>query len=81
VVSRLAALVCDDQIRPEHAASQLSPVPAGAAGRPHDLLLETAVREHILAVLRSTANNKTRAARLLGLPLTTLVNKMKKLGI
>jgi DNA-binding NtrC family response regulator len=80
---RLAALVCEDRIGPEHAVPHLGPAPGSASdsGRPRDLLLETAVREHILAVLRSTDNNKTRAARLLGIPLTTLVNKMKKLGI
>jgi len=81
VVFRLAALVCDDQIRSEHTSSYLGPALAATAGRPPDLLLETAIREHILTVLRSTDNNKTRAARLLGLPLTTLVNKMKKLQI
>jgi DNA-binding NtrC family response regulator len=81
VVYRLAVLVGIDRIRAEHAFSCLGSPPAASSGRPSDLLLETAVREHILAVLRSTGNNKTRAARLLGLPLTTLVNKMKKLGI
>ena len=81
VVYRLAVLFGVDKIRAEHAFSCLGSPHTTPSDRARDLLLETAIREHVLAVLRSTGNNKTRAARLLGLPLTTLVNKMKKLGI
>jgi len=43
--------------------------------------LDDVIRHHIDKVLHLTGNNKSQAARLLGLPLTTLVHKMKKLGL
>lgn len=46
-----------------------------------DLNLDTAIRKHIQEVLSITNGNKTQAAKLLGIPRTTLVNKMKKLDL
>lgn len=46
-----------------------------------DLRLDTVITRHIQSVLELTEGNKTHAAKLLGLPLTTLINKMKRLGI
>lgn len=46
-----------------------------------DLTLDRATRAHILRVLALTGNNQTRTAKLLGLPLSTMRNKMKRLGL
>jgi DNA-binding NtrC family response regulator len=43
--------------------------------------LDLAITRHIVTVLNITQGNKTAAARMLGLPLSTLVSKMKRLGI
>jgi Nif-specific regulatory protein len=45
------------------------------------ITLSQAEREHIHFVLQHTKGNKTEAAKLLGLKRTTLIEKMKKLGI
>jgi transcriptional regulator with GAF, ATPase, and Fis domain len=46
-----------------------------------DLRLRAALRDHILAVLESAGWNKSRAARILDVPLSTLISKMKRLDI
>ena len=43
--------------------------------------LDGALRRHIENVLRHTGSNQSEAARLLGLPLSTLRSKMKRLGM
>jgi sigma-54 specific flagellar transcriptional regulator A len=43
--------------------------------------LQDVEEEHISYVLKSTDGNKTEAAKILGLKRTTLVEKMKKLGM
>jgi prepilin-type processing-associated H-X9-DG protein len=43
--------------------------------------LENVEKEHIAFVLKHTDGNKTEAAKILGLKRTTLVEKMKKLGM
>ncbi|MBE0643385.1 MAG: sigma 54-interacting transcriptional regulator [Bacteroidetes bacterium] len=49
---------------------------------PHRLgTLQDIEKEHITFVLRHTDGNKTEAAKILGLKRTTLVEKMKKLGM
>jgi Nif-specific regulatory protein len=45
------------------------------------MTLQQAEREHIQFVMQHTKGNKTEAAKLLGLKRTTLIEKMKKLGI
>ena len=45
------------------------------------LELTAAIHRHISAVLRLTRGNKSAAAKLLGIPLSTLVSKMKRLKI
>lgn len=50
-------------------------------GKTEILKLDIVIREHIQKVLQITNGNKSKAAKLLGIPLTTLINKMKKLGI
>jgi hypothetical protein len=46
-----------------------------------DLTLNIIIKHHIERVLQMTHNNCSRAARVLGLPLSTLRSKMKKFGI
>jgi DNA-binding NtrC family response regulator len=45
------------------------------------LALDAALRDHIARVLKLTKGNKSAAAKLLGLPLSTLISKMKRLHI
>lgn len=58
---------------------ELQQGPAGDASPVYDL--EQVEREHIRRVLHHTGGNKTLAAALLGIGLTTLYAKMKKWGI
>lgn len=46
-----------------------------------DLTLDSVVRNHIKRVLRMHNYNQSQAAKVLGLPLSTLRSKIKKLGI
>jgi len=52
-----------------------------ARGEKLDLKLDSVISQHIQSVLELTGGNKTQTAKLLGLPLTTLINKMKRLGM
>jgi len=80
LIARLTAVVPGDRMHPEDVTPHLQHDPAEARTC-GDLRLDTAMREHIRQVLAQTGYHKTRTAELLGLPLTTLVHKMKKLGI
>ena len=57
--------------------------PPGGGVRPGTLLEmeESFMRGVILLALEETGNNKTKAAEALGIPKTTLYNKMKRNGI
>ncbi|MBI3949223.1 MAG: hypothetical protein HY314_02035 [Acidobacteria bacterium] len=46
-----------------------------------ELNLEKVIKRHIEQVLHMTGYNQSQAARILGLPLSTLRSKMKKLSI
>ncbi len=48
---------------------------------PKLVTLQQAEREHILNVLQHVKGNRTEASKILGLKRTTLIEKMKKLGI
>ena len=52
---------------------------AGEAGIPDSL--EEAERRHLALVLRHTAGNKRKAAHLLGISRSTLLNKVRKYGL
>jgi DNA-binding NtrC family response regulator len=43
--------------------------------------LEQVIKGHLERVLQSTQGNRSQAAKILGLPLSTLRSKLKKLGI
>ena len=81
VISRLAVLVPEDEIAGSHAGTHLNPGPTRFADSASDLSLDAAIRRHITTVLEQVENNKSAAARALGIPLTTLINKMKRLGM
>jgi DNA-binding NtrC family response regulator len=60
------------------------PVPTDALTAPgaeSGLLLQEALRRHVTAALEFSRGNKSAAARALGIPLSTLVSKMKRLRI
>ncbi|MBI3949217.1 MAG: hypothetical protein HY314_02005 [Acidobacteria bacterium] len=46
-----------------------------------DVTLEAVIKKHLEQVLQMTKYNKSQAAKILGLPLSTLRSKIKKLGI
>jgi two-component system, NtrC family, response regulator AtoC len=87
----LAATVFDPVVGPEHLASRLggeaeagaaSPANAPAAGfRPLAEASRDFERQNIAAALAATGGNKTRAAKLLGVPLRTLMDKIKRHGL
>jgi two-component system response regulator HydG len=82
LITRIAAEILDEDLGAEHVRLGLCEVAGGRPlETPEDVQLEAVLRNHIARVLRLAGNNKSQAARLLGLPLTTLINKMKKLGL
>lgn len=81
LIARLAAMACEGEMKAEHVAPYLEGGSERRSLGGGDLNLESVVRDHILRVLDLAGLNKSKAARMLGLPLTTLINKMKKLGI
>ncbi len=77
---RLAATVPDQELAPAHLCFGAAPKRSGGA-RDRDPRLDSIIRDHIRYVLEQSGGNKSAAARALGLPLTTMINKMKKLGM
>lgn len=54
-----------------------SPQPEGPES---DILIDDVVKTHLLKVLKSTGNNKTKTAEMVGMGLSTLKRKLKKWG-
>lgn len=81
VIVRLALLVQDDELQPAHLRDYLPSTRGQGDGDEQDVSLDAAIRAHIARVLEGAGNNKSAAARALGIPLTTLINKMKRLGM
>jgi len=81
VIERAVVLAPESALRPALAElKQMTKQPSAAATR----TLAEAEREHILEVLRQTSwliGGQDGAATRLGLPRTTLIHKMRKLGI
>ncbi len=77
---RLAAIVPDQELTSAHLRFVTAKRNGGTPPAP-DPKLESIIRNHIRHVLEESGGNKSAAARTLGLPLTTMINKMKKLGI
>lgn len=81
VLTRIATLVVEGELRADHVVEHLCPPDREVRGYGADLRLDSAMRTHIGEVLDLAGGNKSEAARILGLPLTTLINKMKRLGM
>lgn len=86
LIYRLATVTHGDELTRAHVRPQLDTIRArrrttGAPAGSGEVALEAVIRHHIEQVLEMTGRNKSEAARRLDLPLTTLINKMKKLGI
>jgi DNA-binding NtrC family response regulator len=79
---RLAAMV-REELRPSHLAAFQGNGRRKATQESEEepLRLDSMLRLHIGRVLEMADGNKSEAARLLGLPLSTLYNKMKRLGM
>lgn len=84
MMTRLVATVPEETLDVVHLPRHVtdgSAVPREADREEPDLTLDQAVRRHIEVVLSQTGKNQSQAARLLGLPLSTLRSKMKRLGM
>jgi len=91
LAERLAVMLPDDVLDVHHLPGAIRSAyqrrATGTASRDEvaaaasSLRLDAFIRQHIERVLALTGQNQTRAAKLLGLPLSTLRNKMKKLGV
>jgi transcriptional regulator with GAF, ATPase, and Fis domain len=69
------------KIGTHHLPTEVANAASKIAGEVPSLALDTALRDHISGVLNLTRWNRSAAAKLLGLPLSTLVSKMKRLQI
>jgi DNA-binding NtrC family response regulator len=87
----LAATVFEPVVAPSHLAARLGdeaesgPVPSldapAATVRPLVEANRDFERQNIAAALAATSGNKTQAAKLLGVPLRTLMDKIKRHGL
>jgi len=80
VITRVASANSGRQLGAQEARRAVDPIGACEPGN-GEARLDAVIRDHIQKILRRTGNNKSEAARLLGVPLTTLAYKMKKLGM
>jgi transcriptional regulator with GAF, ATPase, and Fis domain len=48
---------------------------------PHDEVMETIERKRLTAALRAAGGNQSHAAKALGMPRTTLINKLRRYGL
>jgi two-component system response regulator HydG len=85
LIRRLLAFVPDEVLDVKHLPKEILKGSNRAnevlASAGEDLTLAGVDRRHIERVLALTGNNQTQTAKMLGIPLSTLRNKMKKLGI
>lgn len=82
LILRLLAFVPDEILDAKHLPEHFRRNVAKAAEpQREDFTLNMVIRNHIERVLQVTNYNQSRAARLLGLPFSTLQSKIKKLGI
>lgn len=82
-----ATILCDgglitlDHLPPEVAAKEAGDLGADARHAPAGATLESAEREMILAALKRSGDNRSEAARLLGVTRPTLYYKIRKHGL
>jgi DNA-binding NtrC family response regulator len=82
LILRLLAFVPDEVLDAKHLPEHFQ-LGLAKAAKPEtgDLTLNTAIKQHLQRVLRMTNYNQSQAAKILGLPLSTLRSKIKKLRI
>jgi transcriptional regulator of acetoin/glycerol metabolism len=74
-------LLCDDAITPDHLpAGRSAAAEAAPQGRPADPGVHDE-RARIIAALEACAGNQSRAARMLGIPRRTFLNRLDAHGI
>jgi DNA-binding NtrC family response regulator len=82
LMTRLSTMVRGEILRAHHLPDHIIRGSKSNGRRPpDDFFLETMIRKHIEKVLDLTGYNQVEAARMLGVPRTTLQAKMKKLNI
>jgi two-component system response regulator AtoC len=72
--------VIDIDVLPRELAGQNADAAGSAQDVPYKRTLEEIERKHILEVLRMEGNNRTAAAKVLGISRSTLQDKLKKYG-
>lgn len=81
VMERAVLLAAGDTITPDLLPFDFEAGPEPAGAYPPTLSLADVERRHILLVLRHAGGNKTHAARILGIGLTTLYTKLREYGV
>jgi two-component system, NtrC family, response regulator len=76
VMERAVILMEDGELEPQHLPFEMT---SGEAAAGHSFELSQVEKQHIRRVLQHTGNNKTEAARLLGIGLTTLYRKLEEI--
>ncbi len=56
-------------------------ISAGTEARPHDAVMEDIERRRLTAALAAASGNQSTAARALGMPRTTFINKLRRYGL
>ncbi|HEX6047068.1 MAG TPA: sigma-54 dependent transcriptional regulator [Pyrinomonadaceae bacterium] len=82
IMIRLATMIKGEVLKVHHLPDYiLKNSRLNAASPPDDFSLDGAVKEHIRKVLVIAGHNESQAARLLGIPRSTLRSKIKKLDL
>lgn len=82
IITRLATMVSGEILKVHHLPDHIIKNSKSNGGSlPEDFYLNTVVKKHIEKVLVMAGHNESRAARVLGIPRSTLRSKIKKLGL
>lgn len=83
VIERAVILSEGQKLTESQLPKEFFPEKPGILGIPEESTgkLETIEKQHILKILKQTGGNKTRAAELLGIGITTLYRKLQRYGI
>lgn len=81
IMIRLATMIKGEVLKVHHLPDYILKNSKSAVAPPDDFSLDEAVKEHIKKVLVIAGHNESRAARLLGIPRSTLRSKIKKLAL
>jgi DNA-binding NtrC family response regulator len=78
-IERAVLLSSEEVLTPDLLPEEIRVSPAYVNGEPSTL--DQLERQHIIKVLKQSANNKTQAAKTLGIGTATLYRKLKEYGI